>query len=87
LLGGFEFWISRQVIRKYLACITKEDSLKQILTSDLIQKDILEFQENFRPNKGCRFRKITFLKKEILPLPEKSFNSYSRIAEMGNTLS
>ena len=48
LAEGFEFWISRKVIREYLACITREDSLKQILTSELIQKDISEFQENFK---------------------------------------
>jgi predicted nucleic acid-binding protein len=48
LVNGFEFWISRQVIREYIASITREESLRDILSADLIQKDIFEFQENFK---------------------------------------
>lgn len=46
--ADYEFWISRQVIREYLVCITREESLKDIISAKSIQNDIWEFEKNFQ---------------------------------------
>ncbi len=44
---GAELWISRQVIREYLSCITREENLKPYLNNETILKEYAELLENF----------------------------------------